>query len=101
MKIIANDSQQLFSKRSEQSAKAAPTATVTQLNSSAHADKAAAMGNPLSNDAVQLTQAAEQLAQRPEVDMAKVASLQQALEDGSFELDLDAISQGLLDQHGE
>ncbi|MGI2854519.1 flagellar biosynthesis anti-sigma factor FlgM [Shewanella algae] len=48
-----------------------------------------------------LNQAQAQLAQESEVDQLKVAELRQALQQGSFELDVEAMATAMLQQHGK
>ncbi|MEL4392772.1 flagellar biosynthesis anti-sigma factor FlgM [Shewanella algae] len=48
-----------------------------------------------------LNQAQTQLAQESEVDQLKVANLRQALQQGNFELDVEAMAKAMLQQHGK
>ncbi|WP_298439570.1 flagellar biosynthesis anti-sigma factor FlgM [uncultured Ferrimonas sp.] len=96
MKIPAHDTQVTMPNRTSHATKQAPHTAAPQQTAPEQTQ-----GSAISNDFMQLEQAATELSQLPEVNLDKVAALRQALESGNFELDLDAISEGLLEQHGQ
>ena len=55
----------------------------------------------VSQDYKVLSEAHAQLSQLPEVDLEKVNQLRHALQDGSFDLDLEKTAAALLTQHGK
>lgn len=54
----------------------------------------------VSHDCKLIEHAKAQLEQLPDIDTAKVAEIRQSLIDGSFDLDLDKLTDAMVQQHG-
>lgn len=68
--------------------------------SAATAQPQAGQGDALiSSTAQSINQARSQLASTSDVDMEKVNQIRQAISEGRLELDMDALSQAILDMH--
>lgn len=73
--------------RKQESATAQPQARASQADAQ------------ISTTAQFVNQARSQLATTSDVDMEKVNQIRQAISDGKLELDMDALSQAILDMH--
>ncbi|BDM62725.1 hypothetical protein NFHSH190041_01770 [Shewanella sp. NFH-SH190041] len=80
--------------------KGTPVQAQTQKQNNTTKHGTAASEQSVSHDWHMLEQAHDDLKQTSDFDAEKVAAIRQSLRDGSFDLDIGAISQAMLRQHG-